>query len=277
MALMDNGTVEPRDSIRCYRHPDRSTFLRCSRCERPICPFCSHDSPVGQRCPDCSRGGGTTRVVSARRLSTGITPAVLVIILLSGAAYLIQRQSQQFTINYAHITEAVRHGEWWRVITSAFLHSRSGVLHIVFNMYALYLFGPRLERQVGTVAFVGLYLTSAIAGGVAFQYLADGAAVGASGAIFGLFGAVLVRTYPMRNTPHGGAHFRRLLLLLAINLALPLLVPNIAWEGHIGGLGAGMLIVAIWQRIPQAPRVSLLRAITVYSLGVLLLLAIVVG
>ena len=274
---MDSGTAEPRDSTRCYRHPGRNTSLRCSRCDRPICPSCSHESPVGQRCPECIRGTGATRVVTAHRLSTGITPAVIAIIVLSVVAYLMQRQNPQFTIDYAHITEFVRHGDWWRVITAAFLHSRSSVLHIVFNMYALYLFGPRLERQVGTVAFVGLYLASAIAGGVAFQYLSDGGAVGASGAIFGLFGAVLIGTYPVRHTLHGGAQFRRLLLLLAINLALPLLVRGIAWEAHIGGLVAGMIIVLIWQRIPPGPRAPLLRALTVYGLGVLALLAIVVA
>ena len=274
---MDSGMVGPSDSMRCYRHPDRSTSLRCSRCDRPICAFCSHDSPVGQRCPDCSRGSRATRVVNARRLATGITPAVLVIMVVSVVAYLIQRQNVQFTIDYAHITEAVRYGEWWRAVTAAFLHSRGSVLHIVFNMYALYLFGPRLERQVGTVSFVGLYLASAVSGAVAFQYLSDGGAVGASGAIFGLFGAVLIGTYPLRHTPHGGAQFRRLLLLLAINLALPLLVPGIAWEAHVGGLVAGMIIVSIWQRIPYGPRAPVLRALAVYGLGVVALLAIVVA
>ena len=108
------------------------------------------------------------------------------------------------------------------------------------------------------MSFVGLYLASAVSGAVAFQYLSDGGAVGASGAIFGLFGAVLIGTYPLRHTPHGGAQFRRLLLLLAINLALPLLVPGIAWEAHVGGLVAGMIIVSIWQRISYGPRAPVL-------------------
>lgn len=248
--------------------------MRCSRCERPICPFCSHDSPVGQRCPDCSQGSGATRVVHARRLRTGATPAVVTIIAVSVAAYLMQRLSPQFTIDYAHIPLAVRLGEWWRVITAAFLHSPSSILHIVFNMYALYLFGPQVERQVGPAAFTGLYLTSAVSGGVAFQYLSGGAAVGASGAIFGLFGAVLIGTYPLRHTPEGAARFRRLLLLLAINLALPLMVPSVAWEAHIGGLVAGMAVTAVWRRIPPGPGAGRRRAVAVYGLGALLLLAI---
>ena len=274
---MDSGTAGPTDSTRCYRHPDRSTFLRCSRCDRPICGYCSHDSPVGQRCPECVRGSATTRTVSARRFRTGVTPAVLVIIVLSVVSYLIQRQSDQFTFDYSHWTIAVDYGEWWRVVTAAFLHSRGSLLHILFNMYALYLFGPRLERQVGTIAFVGLYLSSAVAGGVAFQYLSQGAAVGASGAIFGLFGAVLIGTYPLRHTAHGGDQFRRLLLLLAMNLALPFLVPGIAWEAHVGGLVMGMIVVSAWQRIPPGPRAPFQRVAVVYGLGLLALLTIVLA
>ena len=214
-------------------------------------------------------------MVSARRLSRGITPAVLAIIAVSAVAYLLQRVTPQFTFEFAHITQLVAQGEWWRPVTAAFLHSRGSVLHILFNMYALYLFGPRLERQVGTTAFVGLYLASALGGGVAFQYFSEGGAVGASGAIFGLFGAVLVGTYPLRHTAQGADQFRRLLLLLGINLALPILVPGIAWEAHVGGLVMGMIIVALWQRIPPGPRTALSRRLVVYGLALVALLLIV--
>ena len=275
IAPMDSGNAQPPETVRCYRHPERATALLCSRCERPICGFCSHDSPVGQRCPQCISGRAATRVVTARGVSTAFTPAVLTIIVISAVSYLMQRQSTQFTVDYAHITELVRQGEWWRVITAAFLHSRSSLLHILFNMYALYLFGPRIERQVGAISFVGLYLSSAIAGGVAFQYLSDGGAVGASGAIFGLFGAVLVGTYPLRHTALGAAQFRQLLLLLAINLALPFFATGIAWEAHVGGLVMGMAVAALWQRLPPTSRTPLIRALVVYGLGVAALLAIV--
>ena len=274
---MDSGHNQPPDTPRCYRHPGQATALRCSRCDKPICGFCSRESPVGQRCPKCISGRAATRVVTARSLSTGITPAVLTIIAVSVVAYLMQRRSQQFTFSYAHLPELVRLGEWWRVITAAFLHSSSSVLHILFNMYALYLFGPRLERQVGAISFVGLYLSSAIAGGAAFQYLSDSWAVGASGAIFGLFGAVLVGTFPLRGTYHGAAQFRQLILLLAINLALPLLVPGIAWEAHVGGLVMGMIVAALWQRLPPTPRTPLTRAAVVYGLGLAAFLAILVA
>ena len=272
---MDDGTSGAAGPATCHRHRDRVTYLRCSRCERHICGDCSRDSPVGQRCPECA--GATTRVVPARSIRSGITPAVLTIIVISVAAYLAQRLNVRFTIDYAHITPAVSAGEWWRVITAAFLHSTGSVLHIVFNMYALYVFGPYIERRAGTVRFVALYLAAAVAGGVTFQYLSEGAAVGASGAIFGLFGAVLVGTYPLRHTPAGAARFRQLLLLLAINLALPLLVRGIAWEAHVGGLVAGMLIVWAWQRIPAGPNADLMRTLVPSTLILVGMLAVFVA
>ncbi len=275
MGGMSDGTSGAPGPATCYRHRDRITHLRCSRCGRHICAECSRDSPVGQRCPECA--GVTTRVVPARSIRSGITPAVLVIILISVAAYLAQRVNAQFTIDYAHITPAVSAGEWWRVITATFLHSTGSIVHILFNMYALYLFGPYIERQAGTGRFVALYLASAVVGGVAFQYVAEGAAVGASGAIFGLFGAVLVGTYPLRHTPAGAARFRQLLLLLAINLALPLLVRGIAWEAHVGGLVAGMLIVLAWQRIPPGPNADLVRTLVPSALLLVGVLAVFVA
>lgn len=213
-------------------------------------------------------------MVTARTLSNRASPAVISIIALSAVVFLIQRQNPQFTWEFFHATIAVERGEWWRIITAAFLHS-SSVFHILFNMYALYLFGPNLERQLGAVSFAGLYLTSAAAGGALFQFLSEGAAVGASGAIFGLFGAVLVGVLPLRGTPQGAANLRRLLLLLGINLALPLIIPDIAWEAHLGGLAAGMAVMALWQRLPQGPNVRYLRALTVYGLGALILLAVI--
>lgn len=276
MAAMDSTGQEGAGGgqPRCYRHPGRATWLRCSRCDRAICPFCSHDSPVGQRCPECSRGGGGARAASARSLSHRASPTVVSIIALSAVVFLIQRQNPQFNLDFAHYTAAVEQGQWWRIITAAFLHS-SSVFHILFNMYALYLFGPNLERQLGAVSFAGLYLTSAAAGGALFQFLSAGGAVGASGAIFGLFGAVLVGVLPLRRTPQGAAHLRRLLLLLGINLALPFITDNIAWEAHLGGLAAGMAVMALWQRLPQGPNVRYLRALTVYGLGALILLAVI--
>lgn len=140
----------------------------------------------------------------------------------------------------------IAQGEWWRVLTAAFLHA--GLTHILFNMWALYVFGPRLETQVGSVPFAALYIASAAGGGAA-SYLfgpANQLAVGASGAIFGLFGAWIYVAWRLRATPGGRAMFNQLGVLLLINLALPLLIPNIDWRAHVGGLVTGAGIAALW-------------------------------
>lgn len=151
---------------------------------------------------------------------------------------------------FAQWNQLVEAGEWWRVFSAAFLHA--GLTHLLFNMWALYVFGPPMERQVGSTAFAALYFASAAAGG-AFAFFLGGPAdviVGASGAIFGLFGAWLVASYRSRRTPAGAAQFRMLMILLGINAALALVIPNISWQGHLGGFSAGVLIAALWSKDP---------------------------
>jgi len=261
----------------CYRHPDRVTYLSCSECGKPICPDCSHDSVVGQKCADCAAHMGRGQVVTARQLQNQRTPVVTSIIVAAIVAFLAQRSQAGIDFDFGMFNPLVRQGEWWRAITSAFLHV--SFLHIGFNMYALYLFGPPLERRVGSAAFSGLYLASALAGSGAFLFFGSdrALAMGASGAIFGLFGAVLMATWPVRHTALGGAQFRQLLVLLGINLALPLFLPSIAWQAHVGGMLAGILIVAIWQRIPQGPQKKIQQTAAAYAVAAVSLLTIFVG
>lgn len=264
----------------CHRHNDRITFLRCSRCDRYICPDCSIDSAVGQRCPDCSpqqprrvttraagpaRTGGGSR---ARNVGGSLTPAVLAIMAITVVAYLLQwALGNAIVNNFAHATWLVAGGEWWRGVTAAFLHSKSFFFHILFNMYFLYVLGPRMEQQVGSASFVGLYLGSAAGGGAAFQFLVDERAValGASGAVFGLLGAALAGAFRVRKTQQGMAVFRQLALVLAINLFLPLFIGNVAWQAHLGGLAAGLVIAVIWQRIPPGPKLNRSRTMTAWA------------
>lgn len=248
---MDAETTLPT----CYRHDDRETRLSCSRCGRPVCVDCVSAAPVGQLCRECATPEPGARVISSRQIATGTlretAPVTFALIAVSVAVYLA---SYVFPLGalLAQINLLVDQGELWRLATAAFLHDGGSFLHILFNMYALYAFGPNLERQVGAPAFLALYLGSAVAGGAAF-FVVDaldgalvGGAVGASGAIFGLFGATLVTAWRGRRTSAGQAFLRQLLTLLAINLALPLLVPRIAWQAHLGGLAAGMVIAALW-------------------------------
>jgi len=253
----------------CYRHPDRITGLSCSRCGRPICAEDSIDAPVGQLCPECAREGGGQRVVRARSVFGSPTfqtaPVSFSIIGITVAIFLLGLISPSldrfFFQNLAMANFLVASGEWWRIFTAVLLHA--GFLHVGFNMYALYLFGPRLEQQVGSPAFAALYLAAAGVGG-AFSYAFGDprqVSIGASGAIFGLFGAWLYAAWKLRHTRSGRAMFNQLFVLLVLNAALPLFIPNIDWRAHAGGLLAGIGIAALWSRLAVGrPNAGTIRA-----------------
>jgi membrane associated rhomboid family serine protease len=238
----------------CYRHPDRETRLGCSSCERPICIDCMHTASVGQKCPECAKPEGRSRVITADRLAAeGRRTApftygvIAVAVTIFAAQFLIPGLREPIYAFGTQVNGLVARGEWYRLLSAAFLHAPTSLIHVGFNMWALWIFGPTLERQVGTPAFAAMYLSSALAGGALFYVLAPtGQAVGASGAIFGLFGAWLAMSYRDRRTVHGRANLRQLLLLLGINLAISFL-PGIAWQAHVGGLVVGIAIMLAWQ------------------------------
>jgi membrane associated rhomboid family serine protease len=177
-----------------------------------------------------------------------------------GAGLASVNAQQQIFLYFSQINLAVGAGQWWRIFTSAFLHSSPA--HIAFNMWALYQFGPPLERQVGSLAFGAMCLACAAWGG-ATAYMLTGprsALVGASGAIFGVFGIWLYASYLSRETPMGQARFRNLMTQLVINAVLSFTIPRISWQGHAGGLTSGILIAAVWRQLPQ-PATSLSRAL----------------
>lgn len=252
--------TEPAAPV-CYRHPDRLTRLSCTECGRPICVECSIDAAVGQKCPECSKTHGRHRVIDARRTTgtqAGFTgaPVTQAIVYLTVAIHLIRFVSDNADIELfqrlALAAGNVDQGELWRLVSHALLHSTGNLLHIFFNMYILYLLGPRLESQVGTPAFAAMYLACAGAGGAAYYVMTGpGApgAVGASGAIFGLFGAWLFVYWKIRHTPAGRGAFNQFGALILINLALPFFIPNIAWQAHLGGLAAGLAIAWLWSKL----------------------------
>jgi membrane associated rhomboid family serine protease len=169
----------------------------------------------------------------------------------------------------------VADGEWWRVLTAAFLHGSS--THLLFNMWALYIFGPELERQVGSLTFATLYLATAAAGGAAAFYLSDEITllVGASGAIFGLFGVWLIGSWRIRHTRAGAALYRQLLVLLGINAVFSFAVPRISWQGHLGGFVAGLLIGYLWGQMPTKTTSN--RTSIAAAVGVLAIIAVIFG
>lgn len=271
----------PPTALTCYRHTDRVTRLRCSECGRPICPDCSMDSAVGQKCPECARPQGRARVIDARRTvrapAARTAPVAFGLIAVNAIVYLLGMLSNEIDVRLfiegAQRRDLIEAGEWYRVATAMFLHG--GLTHVLFNMWALYIFGPVLERRFGSIPFASLYVASGLSGGALFYLLGSPAwAVGASGAIFGLFGALLASFYRQRHSPAGRAVFTQLVVLLAINMALPLIVPNIAWEAHVGGLLAGMAIAAAWDRMPEHDG---RRALRLRTLAALLVAAVALG
>lgn len=230
---------------------------------------CVQRADVGQKCRECAAPQGDARVITAEQIRTSARQAAPVAFTLLGVNILIHvvgmldvTVREQIFQAGAQLNPLVAQGEWYRLISAAFLHSPGMLTHILFNMFALYLFGPQLERQAGSLPFAMLYLSSALAGGAAFFFANPaGAAVGASGAIFGLFGAWLAAALHNRHSPSGQAGLRQLLLLLGINLALPLFVPGIAWEAHLGGLVAGFVIALAWFPLARHPRALLLRTV----------------
>jgi len=252
----------------CYRHPDRHTLLRCSRCDRPICAACSIDATVGQRCPECVRQEGTQKVIPKQQVMSraGGAPATKAFIGIAVVFFVLTSFGRGLNGPigqlFAQSNLLVAEGEWWRLFTPVLLHAT--ITHILFNMWALWVLGPQIERGVGTWPFVGVYLSSAAVGGAFMFVLGDPAAVavGASGAVFGLFGIWANWAVRRRNTMHGRALLRQIGFLLLLNAALPFIIRGIAWEAHLGGLVAGFVIGELWSRARnETARVAITVAI----------------
>lgn len=244
----------------CPRHPDRESFVRCQRCDRPTCPECQRPAAVGIQCVDCvrnqARGARPARTVFGGVASAGSDRPVVTIGIIAACviAYVLQRIDPAVTADYK-FSPFLSVSEPWRLITSAFLHSPTGVpLHILFNMYALWMVGPYLEQLFGRARYLALYLICALGGSVGYLLLTSpgnysqwyGGAVGASGAVFGLFGAFfIVQRRLNRDTGP-------VIAVLVVNFALGFL-PNVAWQAHVGGLVTGLLATAA---LAYAPRVN---------------------
>jgi membrane associated rhomboid family serine protease len=234
----------------CYRHPDRETGLSCSECGRPICTECMTVAPVGLRCPDHSgRPQGVARVRrQVRRAGWAGTGALVTktLIAINVLVYLAEIGSGSGATGaggggsvvdrFALDGPDVANGGWWRLITAGFLHAN--VLHIGLNMLILWLVGSPLEEMLGRGRYLLLYFVSLLAGSAGALLQAPlVTTVGASGAIFGLFGALLVLEYFATGQIVGGQAFG----LIVINLIFSFTFSNISWGGHIGGLVGGIL------------------------------------
>lgn len=203
-----------------------------------------------------SASGSMARTAPATFAFMAIAIGIFVLTRVSGSL------ENELLFRFAQINELVSRGDWYRIFTPVLVHAN--LTHILFNMYALYQLGPAIEARVGIPSYVGLLLTAAGWGG-AFAYHLGGpedALVGASGAIFGLFGLWLHSAFRLRDTAFGRNLLSSLGITLALNMALPFLIPGISWQGHLGGLVAGVLIGELWSRAkrPQRPFAALAMA-----------------
>ena len=243
----------------CYRHPDRETGVSCSECGRGICPDCMTFGPVGIRCPEHSgKPQGVQRVVRTAQRRTERDPGIVTkaLIAICVGIYLLQlAQGAPMTANAGSIYEkgvlvirgldssgnvvGVGEGEWWRLLTAAFLHY--GPIHLAMNMLSLWWIGRPLEHALGPFRYAMLYVVAGLAGSAGALLLdPDKAVVGASGAIFGILGAALILERQQTYVLGGSA-----ITLLAVNLAFTFAVPGISIGGHLGGLAGGALAILL--------------------------------
>ncbi|MCX6373432.1 MAG: rhomboid family intramembrane serine protease [Actinobacteria bacterium] len=252
----------------CYRHPQRETGVSCSNCGRPICHECMIDAPVGFRCPECVKeqnaGGSRAKVVTRAQIRSrwgaaggtmsggapvtkvliGINVALFLAELLFGAVGAMGGGSARMLVDMGALVPAyvaVKH-EYWRLFTAMWLHG--GLLHVAFNMYALYIGGAYLEMIAGKGKYLAIYLIAGVAGNVAVYLLAApiSVTIGASTAIFGIFGALF--TYSLHNRDSAvGRALQSMGTVILINLVITFVVPGISWQGHVGGLVGGVLAV----------------------------------
>ncbi len=243
----------PAQAPVCYRHPDRTTYARCTRCHRYVCGDCMRTAAVGHQCVDCVRAGAATvrqpRTVLGGRLHASGKPVVTwTLIGINVVMFVLQMASGQFDRQLTLWPPAVADGQVYRLVTSAFLHY--GPMHLLLNMWALYVVGPELEGLLGRVRYSALYLLSALGGSVAVYLLAPitTATAGASGAIFGLFGATLVIGRRLR------MDVRAVGAVIVVNLIFTFTIPHISWQGHVGGLITGVLVAFAYVYPRQASR-----------------------
>jgi membrane associated rhomboid family serine protease len=263
---------------RCYRHPDRETGVSCSECGRGICPDCMTFSPVGIRCPDHSgQARGAAKVVqNVQRRSTsrpGIVTTTLIainvgiyLLQLAGGAS-INATSGWIYIHGALYGPAVAQGDWYRLITNAFLHG--GPIHLGLNMLALWWIGRPLEDYLGPLRYLLLYIASGLAGSAGALLMdPEIPTVGASGALYGIIGAAIVLERQQTYVLGGSA-----ITLLVIGLAYSFIVPGISIGSHLGGLAGGALCILALSRFGKGnaaySRIDVVSIASLVAVGLL--------
>jgi membrane associated rhomboid family serine protease len=288
----------------CYRHPDREAHIRCQRCDRVICPDCMRPAAVGFQCPECVKEGakatraGRTAYGGLRPTDASVTSMVLIalnvaiwigIVATGGSGgtvldYLVLRTQGLCQANgLFDVTQTtcengggtwlpgVVDGAYWQLVTSMFAHVQ--LWHIGFNMLALWVLGPQLELAIGRVRFLALYFISGLAGSAMVLWFAPefsgGGTLGASGAIFGLMGALAVVAFKV------GGDVRGIVTWIGINFVITFVVANISWQGHLGGFLAGTAVGAVLVFSPRGPRRTAVQVLGTSAVALVVVAAIV--
>ncbi len=286
----------------CPRHPSRESYVRCQRCERPVCPECQRPAAVGVQCVDCVAGQRRSMPQVRGLFGGGVVQRPLVtmtIMALCGLAWVLQAISQHSHSPLSTSETVTQRFEFfpplvvsepWRFLTSAFLHYPTfpfSLVHLGFNMWALWNVGQILERVLGQARFAAVYLLSAVGGSVGYLLLipagpgsdwylmmSEGSgpgiagAVGASGAVFGLFGAFFVVNRRL------GRDSTAIISLIVVNGMISF-YPGIAWQAHLGGLVTGAIAAATIAYAPREKR-TLLQTLGLVGVAVLLLVVTIV-
>ncbi|QLL07726.1 rhomboid family intramembrane serine protease [Mycobacterium vicinigordonae] len=269
-----SGAIPPKlpsDAPTCYRHPDRQTYVRCTRCERAICGDCMRSAAVGHQCVDCVQAGAASvrdpRTRFGGRERAGAPVVTYVLIALNVLAFVAELAAVTVRYQFCLWPRAIANGEFYRLVTSAFLHL--GITHLLLNMLALYFVGPPLEMWLGRLRFVGVYAVSGLGGSVLVYLLSgvDTPTLGASGALFGLFAALFVVAKRLT------LDVRWVVTVIALNLAFTFVIPllssqQISWQAHVGGLVTGGLLTAAYVYAPRQRRDLVQALATVCAVAV---------
>lgn len=233
---------DPAAAPDCPRHLGVRAVDYCKRCHRPMCVQCRVPVEVGAICVDCAKQNRLRRTTRTPVVTYGIIAACVALYLVG----MVSHSAEQAFV----FAPVLGYFQPWRFLTTAFLHA--SVLHILFNMLALYWVGRSIEPVLGHWRFAVLYLLSAIGGSaavLAWCLISPSAwtmaTVGASGAVFGLFAAVFVLQRM------SGADTTSVLVLLGINLVYGFMQSNISWQAHVGGLITGLVVTWVFARLAR--------------------------
>lgn len=248
----------PADAPTCYRHSDRQTYLHCTRCERPICGDCMRSAAVGHQCVQCvEEGAKSVRAVrtqfGGRERKSGRPVVTYGLIAANVVVFVLEMAVNGLQSDFALWPPAVADGQYYRLVTSAFMHY--GPTHLLMNMWGLAVVGPPLEMLLGRLRFGALYTLCGLGGSVLVYLVSplNSATAGASGALFGLFAAMFVVGKRL------SYDVRWVVITIVINLVYTFVAPAVSsqlvsWQGHIGGLVTGAAVTAAFVYPPKERR-----------------------